>query len=223
MPKGVGRADMMKIDVSEFDVVLWVKPDLTWTGLIASTVRSYSKSRNYPSRLVDDLIAAVGEAIEQLISLCVGSNISTPFEVGFLWQDEAVQVHLVYDASIPLNPYKEPDYEVPSLGGHSDPSLEGLWLHLIKHTMDRVFFRLDGESLFGDGEILPGGTPGASIMVYGLMPACVPTCSSKAFRKKPVSRKQAEQSSTTARRAVFRLSTVGPFYRQPPQGKEYPP
>jgi len=136
---------MMKIDVSEFDVVLRVKPDLTWTGLIASTVRSYSKSRNYPSRLVDDLIAAVGEAIEQLISLCVGSNISTPFEVGFLWQDEAVQVHLVYDASIPLNPYKEPDYEVPSLGGHSDPSLEGLWLHLIKHTMDRVFFRLDGR------------------------------------------------------------------------------
>lgn len=135
----------MKTVASEFDIVLRVTPELAWLRLVGSTVRSYLKARNYPSRLVNAMIAAVGEVTEQLVSLCIDLGKTAPFEVGFLWQDGVVQVHLVYDGSVPLNPHKETDYEVPSSVEDMDETLEGLWLHIVKQTMDRVFFRLNGE------------------------------------------------------------------------------
>lgn len=135
----------MKSVGSDFDIVLRVKPDLAWIRLVGSTVRSYLKARNYPPRLVNAMIAATGEATEQLISLCGDLGKTAPFEVGFLWRDGVAQVHLIYDGSIPLNPHKETDYEVPSSVEDVDETLEGLWLCIIKQTMDRVFFRHNGD------------------------------------------------------------------------------
>jgi putative peptide zinc metalloprotease protein len=135
----------MKKIVSEFDVVIRVKPELAWIGPVELTARSYLKLRAFPTRLVDDTIAAISEAMEQFIALCIERDVTAPFDVGFVSQEEAVQVHLVYGASVPLNPHKEPDYEVPAAGEESDSALEGLWLHIIKRTMDRVFFRVAGK------------------------------------------------------------------------------
>jgi len=135
----------MKGIVSEFDIAIRVKPELTWIRPLELTARSYLEARSFPRKLVEQISAAIVEATEQLISLCIERDVTVPFEVGLAWEDEAVQVHLVYDASIPLNPHQEQDYEVPSTGENADSALEGLWLYIIKRTIDRVFFRVDGK------------------------------------------------------------------------------
>lgn len=135
----------MKSAVSEFDIAIRVKPELQWLRMVELTARSYLTARAFPRRQVEQTSAAILEAAEQLIALCIGRDVAMPFEVGFTWQDEIVQVHFVYDAAIPLNPHQEPDYEVPSAGKDTGDTLEGLWLHIIKRTMDRVFFRIDGK------------------------------------------------------------------------------
>ncbi|MFZ4441703.1 MAG: hypothetical protein ACOYOS_25130, partial [Syntrophales bacterium] len=122
-----------------------VKPELPWLRMVELTAHSYLTARAFPRKQVEQTSAAILEAAEQLIALCGEQNVATPFEVGFTWQDEIVQVHFVYDAAIPLNPHEEPNYEVPSAGKETGNTLEGLWLHIIKRTMDRVFFRIDGK------------------------------------------------------------------------------
>lgn len=135
----------MKSTVSEFDIAIRLKPELQWLRMVELTAHSYLTARAFPRKQVEQTSAAILEAAEQLIALCVEQNVATPFEVGFAWQDEIVQVHFAYDAAIPLNPHQEPNYEVPSAGKDASDTLEGLWLHIIKRTMDRVFFRIDGN------------------------------------------------------------------------------
>ena len=135
----------MKSAVPEFDIAIRVKPELPWLRMVELTAHSYLTARAFPRKQVEQTSSAILEAAEQLIALCGEQNVTTPFEVGFTWQDEIVQVHFVYDAAIPLNPHEEPNYEVPSAGKETGDTLEGLWLHIIKRTMDRVFFRIDGK------------------------------------------------------------------------------
>ncbi len=135
----------MKSAVPEFDISISVKPEFTWVRTLEDTVRSYLTARDFPGKLIEQTSAAVVEAAEQLIALCNELNNAEPFNVGFAWNDEVVHVHFSYDASIPLNPHQEPDYEVPSAEADSEDTLEGLWLHIIKRNMDRVFFRIDGK------------------------------------------------------------------------------
>lgn len=129
----------------DFDMVIRVKPAFPWVQPVEAAARHYLKARSFPRQLIEQTSAAIVEATEQLIALCNARDAAMPFEVGFIAKDQVVQVHFVYDASIPLNPHQEPDYEVPSTGADADVLLEGLWLHIIKRTMDRVFFRIDGK------------------------------------------------------------------------------
>ena len=135
----------MKSIGAEFDISIRVKPELPWLRMVDLTARSYLTTRSFPRKQIEQTSAAILEAAEQLIALCVEKDVVRPFEVGFTWEDEIVQVHFVYDAAIPLNPHEEPNYEVPSAGKETGDTLEGLWLHIIKRTMDRVFFRIDGK------------------------------------------------------------------------------
>jgi len=130
--------------MSTFDISVRVKPDLQWVQSVELLARTYLQVRAFPPRIVEQTIAAIIEAMEQLIPLCIGRD-SAPFDVRFACQDDVVQVHFVYDTSIPLNPHQEPDYEVPSNVEDLGDTIEGLWLHIIKRTMDRVFFRVDGK------------------------------------------------------------------------------
>ena len=128
-----------------FDIVLAIRPETRWLPFVEAAARSYFESHSYPRRLTDSCLSAIGEATEQIIALCIERSLDTPFEIAFIKQDAAVSVHFIYHATLPLNPHQEPHYEVPSLEGTSeDAALEGLWLHIIKRTMDRVFFRLEG-------------------------------------------------------------------------------
>ena len=130
----------------EFDVVLSVQPDEQWLPLMDRAARTYLDVRGFPAKLTDHCLAAITEAAEQMIGLQIARGLRLPFELGLVWEDEAVGIHFMYAASIPLNPHREPEYEVPAAGSSlADVSPEGLWLHMIKRTMDRVFFRLDGS------------------------------------------------------------------------------
>jgi putative peptide zinc metalloprotease protein len=139
------KAPLMSTAVCDFDIAIHVKPEFPWVQTIEATACSYLTARGFPPKLVEQTSGAIVEAAEQLIALCIERNAAIPFKVGFAWKDEVVQVNFVYDASIPLNPHQEPDYEVPSAEEDSEDTLEGLWLHIIKRTMDRVFFRIDGK------------------------------------------------------------------------------
>ncbi len=139
------RSPLIKGAASKFDVAISVKPELPWVQTVEVTARSYLTARAFPPMLIEQTSGAIVEAAEQLMALCIERDVAAPFKVGFAWKDDVVQVHLVYDASIPLNPHEEPDYEVPSAGEDTGDTLEGLWLHIIKRTMDRVFFRINGN------------------------------------------------------------------------------
>jgi len=129
----------------DFDIAIRVKPEFPWVHTVEAAARDYLKARSFPRQLIEQTSAAIVEATEQLIALCNEKDAAMPFEVGFIWKDQVVQVHFVYDSSVPLNPHQEPNYEVPSTGADAAVMLEGLWLHIIKRTMDRVFFRIDGK------------------------------------------------------------------------------
>lgn len=130
---------------SEFDVVLGVLPNCQWGPLVKSTARAYLEARGFPEPLIGQCLSAIGEVMEQMVSLQIARGLSQPFEIGLGWEDDAVSIHFTYAASIPLNPHQEPEYEVPASDSvFESVSLDGLWLHIIKRTMDRVFFRVDG-------------------------------------------------------------------------------
>ena len=129
----------------DFDIAIRVKPEFAWVHTVEAAARHYLKARSLPRQLIAETCAAIVEATEQLIAVCAAKDSAMPFEVGFIWKDQVVQVHFVYDSSVPLNPHQEPNYEVPSTGADAAVVLEGLWLHIIKRTMDRVFFRIDGK------------------------------------------------------------------------------
>ena len=132
-------------DGADFDIRISIKPESQWIEAIDPLARRYLRAQNYPPTLENQTLAAIGEVLERLVMLSVLQGCATPFELGFKRQDEAVQVHLSYDASIPLNPLRESTYEVPSAGAADAGTLDGLWLHIVKRTMDRVFFRLEGQ------------------------------------------------------------------------------
>jgi putative peptide zinc metalloprotease protein len=129
----------------DFDIAIRIKPEFPWVHTVEATARDYLKARSFPRQLIEQTSVAIVEATEQLIALCNERGVAIPFEVGFIWKDQVVQVHFVYDSSLPLNPHRESEYEAPSTGADADVMLEGLWLHIIKRTMDRVFFRIDGK------------------------------------------------------------------------------
>ncbi|MEI7671517.1 MAG: hypothetical protein WCK00_05335, partial [Deltaproteobacteria bacterium] len=83
----------MKSAVPEFDIAIRVKPELPWLRMVELTAHSYLTARAFPRKQVEQTSAAILEAAEQLIALCGEQNVTTPFEVGFTWQDEIVQVH----------------------------------------------------------------------------------------------------------------------------------
>lgn len=132
-------------DGTEFDISIRIKPESQWVEATDPVARRYLRAQNYPPTLENQTLAAIGEAVERLVMLSVLQGCATPFELGFKHQAEAVQVHLSYDASIPLNPHQESAYEIPSDDAADAGALEGLWLHIVKRTMDRVFFRLEGQ------------------------------------------------------------------------------
>lgn len=135
----------MTLIVTEFDVVIKVKPEQEWIVLFETTARAFLRARDFPPRLVDDTAASLCEAMEQFLAVYDSKRRSTSIEMGLACRDGTAQIHLMYDASIPLNPHMQPNYEVPSLDDDSEVSLEGLWLKLIKRKMDRVIFRVNGN------------------------------------------------------------------------------
>ena len=109
---------------SKFDVVLGIRPDSQWVQLLQTVARAYLEAHFFPQKLIEHCLSAIGEAAEQMVSLQITRGLCRPFEIGLVWEDEAVSIHFIYDASIPLNPHKEPQYEclAPRVGTPQFPS-----------------------------------------------------------------------------------------------------
>jgi len=68
----------------EFDVILTVQPDEQWLPLIDRAARIYLEARGFPAKLVEHCLAAIGEAVEQMISLQIARGLRSPFELGLV-------------------------------------------------------------------------------------------------------------------------------------------
>lgn len=113
--------------------------------LAEDALRRLSRHSELTPALEEMLVGAVLEACEELLRAGRAANIEQAFELVFDFGPEAAEVALLYNAKIPLNPLLTEPYEVPTVS--SDPediNLDTLWLHLIKHRMDRVFFEVKG-------------------------------------------------------------------------------
>jgi len=117
--------------------------------LAEDALRRLSRHNGLNRALEDMLVGAVLEACEELLRAGRGEKLERPFELVLAFDARTAEVTIVYDSRIPLNPHLTKPYEVPAARTAPEGiSLDTLWLHLIKHRMDRVFFEVKGpESL----------------------------------------------------------------------------
>ncbi len=131
---------------AEDDVVrLKLPPWESMLPLAEDVVRRLSRHNGFTPALEDMLVGAVQEACEELLRTGRSVNLEQPFELVLAFGEEAADVAIAYDGNIPLNPHLAEPYEVPTVSSDPDDiNLDTLWLHLIKHRMDRVFFEVKG-------------------------------------------------------------------------------
>ncbi|MBI5524043.1 MAG: M50 family metallopeptidase [Desulfarculus sp.] len=119
-----------------------------WESLLPlaeDALRRLSRQSELTPALEDMLVGAVLEACEELLRAGRSVNIEQPFELVLAFGEDAADVAIAYDGNIPLNPHLTEPYEVPSVSSDPDDiNLDTLWLHLVKHRMDRVFFEVKG-------------------------------------------------------------------------------
>lgn len=115
--------------------------------LAEDALRRLSRCHGLTPTLEDMLVGAVLEACEELLRAGRAVNLERPFELVLDFGAEAAEVAIVYDGKIPLNPHLTEPYEVPEVSSAPENvNLDTLWLHLIKHRMDRVFFEVKGPT-----------------------------------------------------------------------------
>ncbi len=127
-------------------ITLTLPPDTLWLGLIEQTVSSFAKTTGVSERLCPMLTGATLEACEMLINASNTAGSKNTFNLGLEFRDMALIVEIEYDCSVRLNPHEVEDYEVPdSADDLNGLNPDSLWLYLIKRSMDRVFFRVNGS------------------------------------------------------------------------------
>lgn len=113
--------------------------------LAEDALRRLSRHSELTPALEEMLVGSVLEACEELLRASRATGLAQTFELVLDFSPEAAEVAIVYDARIPLNPLLTQPYEVPTVSSDpEDVNVDTLWLHLIKHRMDRVFFEIKG-------------------------------------------------------------------------------
>ncbi len=140
---------MQLLAAVEEAVRLQLPPRESLLPLAEDALRRLSRHHGLTTVLEDMLVGAALEACEELLRAGRAANLERPFELVLDFDAQAAEVALVYDSRIPLNPHLTEPYEVPAASAAPEGiNLDTLWLHLIKHRMDRVFFEVKGpESL----------------------------------------------------------------------------
>jgi len=113
--------------------------------LAEDVLRRLAAHSQLGAALTDMLTGAVLEVCEELLRAGQAAGVQRPFELILRFDDQAADVAIAYDGRIPLNPHLTEPYEVPAAdAGLDGVNMDTLWLHLIKHRMDRVFFEVNG-------------------------------------------------------------------------------
>jgi putative peptide zinc metalloprotease protein len=131
--------------VEDNTVRLKLPPRESLLPLAEDALRRLSRHGELSPALEEMLVGAVLEACEELLRAGRAVSLEQPFELVLDFSAEAAEVAIAYDGKIPLNPHLSEPYEVPTVSSDpEDVNLDTLWLHLIKHRMDRVFFEVKG-------------------------------------------------------------------------------
>ncbi len=126
-------------------ISLLLPPDLRWLPLLEDGLRRYANTVGFPPTLENKISWAVMEACEELLRVGVEAGIATPYRVVLDFKGEVAIIEVEYNGAIPLNPFATAEYEMPGEAADIDElTTDGLWLHLIKQQMDRVFFSVRG-------------------------------------------------------------------------------
>lgn len=136
----------MKRD-NQIEIIL--PTDSSWVSLAEDVTRKYAHSCDFAEQLVDMIAFSVNEVCGTLCERAstMKSKLHHPYRLCLSSDEEAVEVSVVFDGSIPLNPLKEKPYEVPDeFTDLDDMVIDSMWLILLKHRMDRVFFAIDGAT-----------------------------------------------------------------------------
>ncbi|MBU2549721.1 MAG: hypothetical protein KKB20_15005 [Proteobacteria bacterium] len=123
-----------------------IPPEGLWLGLVDQAISHFARVVGFSEALRRMLAGAALEACEELIRASAEVDCQSPFRLGLEFKGEAVIIEIEYDHRVPLNPHQVDAYEVPDPGTNLDEvDVGALWLHMIKHFMDRVFFRVEGS------------------------------------------------------------------------------
>lgn len=126
-------------------ILLTLPPDARWLPLIEETTRRYARAVELQPALEEMMACSVLEACEELLQRGREAGLAQNFSLTFDFHGDAASVEIGFDGRIPLNPHLTEDYEVPDASTDLESlGLGGLWLHLIKRRMDRVFFEVRG-------------------------------------------------------------------------------
>lgn len=120
--------------------------DDQWLHFAHDLVKKYGRRVGFSTQLEIIFSNSVMEAYEELCRLSREAGVTDSIKLNFEFNGGAVIVDIIYNGRIPLNPHKTEDFEVPDQETEFDDlDTSALWLHLIKHRMDRVRFMVRGS------------------------------------------------------------------------------
>ena len=121
-------------------------PTYQYVYICELLTREITKTSGFSDAVIEMMAASVIEAVEELVRVTKEQELDDCFQLIIEPVETAINISINYNAKIPLNPHQLEDYEIPAQSEDKGPAdLDGLWLHLIKSRMDRLFFEIQGD------------------------------------------------------------------------------
>lgn len=128
-------------------ITIRLRPDHRWGQLIHNAALDFGQACGFALNVAEMSADAILECVEEYVRVCGEHSSGDFFTLDLEGVSEALSFHLTYPKTVFLNPTEVDDYEIPEAEDDaSDLDISGLWLHLVKKKMDRVYFRREGES-----------------------------------------------------------------------------
>lgn len=124
-------------------VSIVVFPDGYCLQTLKRLVTDYGEALDFPEVLVNRMVSSAEGACSELVKRCAEANIDEQFSLGLSYHDEACVLEITYNKDVPLDPTRPEETESNAQDGEQI-EMRSLWLRVVKHRMDRVFFRHEG-------------------------------------------------------------------------------
>lgn len=121
--------------------------DYRWIPLIRNVVLDFGHASGFAQAVTEMSANAILECVEEYVRACRDRSVEEPFSLILESGVDALSICMSYPMTIPLNPTQQEDYEIPDVGADLNSlDVTGLWLHLVKKNVDRVYFRRNEDS-----------------------------------------------------------------------------